>query len=234
MDSEVHLRRVLLDARLAGPATTEQLADRTGLPAADVGACLEECATRGWVRWRDGRIGGWVLTGVGRNAGVALLAAEVDAAGAQTVLRNGYRSFFELNPELLEVCTAWQLRPSGWVSGQSVAGQAATETNDHSDRDYDRGVVAWLRSIDERVGPVVGELGSALDRFSRYRPRFTHALERIEAGESDWFTRPVIDSYHTVWFELHEDLLATLGRERSDEHPTPEGRNTADDVGGAR
>ena len=24
----------------------------------------------------------------------------------------------------------------------------------------------------------------------------------------------MIDSYHTVWFELHEDLLATLGIER--------------------
>jgi hypothetical protein len=23
-----------------------------------------------------------------------------------------------------------------------------------------------------------------------------------------------MDSYHTVWFELHEDLLATLGLER--------------------
>jgi hypothetical protein len=26
-----------------------------------------------------------------------------------------------------------------------------------------------------------------------------------------------VPSFHTVWFELHEDLLATLGLERSDE-----------------
>ena len=25
-----------------------------------------------------------------------------------------------------------------------------------------------------------------------------------------------IDSYHTVWFELHEDLLRMLGREREE------------------
>ena len=229
MNSEAHFRRVLLDARLAGPASTEQLADRSDLPVADVAACLEESARRGWVRWRDGRIGGWVLTADGRSAGVGLLAAEVVAAGAQNVLRQGYRSFVELNPELLEVCTAWQLRPTS-----SVPGPAATETNDHSDRDYDLGVVTRLRAVDERVGPVAEELAGALDRFSRYRRRFTHALERIDAGELDWFTRPVIDSYHTVWVELHVDLLATLGRERSDEHPPPEGRNTADGVGGAR
>ncbi|MDQ1375434.1 MAG: hypothetical protein QOJ09_2772, partial [Actinomycetota bacterium] len=28
---------------------------------------------------------------------------------------------------------------------------------------------------------------------------------------------PLIDSYHTVWFELHEDLLSTLGIERGSE-----------------
>jgi hypothetical protein len=27
----------------------------------------------------------------------------------------------------------------------------------------------------------------------------------------------MIDSYHSVWFELHEDLLATLGIERGSE-----------------
>jgi hypothetical protein len=27
----------------------------------------------------------------------------------------------------------------------------------------------------------------------------------------------MIDSYHTVWFQLHEDLLNTLGIERSKE-----------------
>ncbi len=38
-------------------------------------------------------------------------------------------------------------------------------------------------------------------------------------GERDWFTKPTIDSYHSVWFELHEDLLATLGLERAKEAP---------------
>jgi len=34
----------------------------------------------------------------------------------------------------------------------------------------------------------------------------------------------VIDSYHTVWFELHEDLLATLGRRRGDDVDGASGR----------
>jgi hypothetical protein len=39
----------------------------------------------------------------------------------------------------------------------------------------------------------------------------------VVAGQVDWFTHPLIDSYDTVWFELHEDLLATLAVERSKE-----------------
>jgi pyruvate,orthophosphate dikinase len=29
--------------------------------------------------------------------------------------------------------------------------------------------------------------------------------------------RPIIDSYHTVWFELHEDLMAINGLTRAAE-----------------
>jgi len=39
----------------------------------------------------------------------------------------------------------------------------------------------------------------------------------VSAGDVDWFTKPMIPSYHTVWFEMHEDLLCTLGIERGSE-----------------
>ena len=32
-----------------------------------------------------------------------------------------------------------------------------------------------------------------------------------------WVDAPGLDSIHTVWFELHEHLLASLGRSRVDE-----------------
>ena len=60
-------------------------------------------------------------------------------------------------------------------------------------------------------------MASLLDRFSGYSPRLSAARRRVVAGEHEWLTRPTIDSYHTVWFELHEDLLATLGRTRTQE-----------------
>jgi hypothetical protein len=64
---------------------------------------------------------------------------------------------------------------------------------------------------------VCGTLGSQLARFSGYGPRLATAVDKVEKGDTDWFTKPLIDSYHTVWFELHEDLLATLAIERARE-----------------
>jgi hypothetical protein len=112
-----------------------------------------------------------------------------------------------VNPELLATCTAWQLRSTG--TGQTV--------NDHLDHAYDASVVQRLAGVHERVEPVLTVLAAALWRYGRYPERLANAVRRVQLGESEWFTKPLLDSYHTVWFELHEDLLATLGLQRGAE-----------------
>ena len=37
------------------------------------------------------------------------------------------------------------------------------------------------------------------------------------AGDQRYVASPRVDSYHGVWFELHEDLIALAGRRRADE-----------------
>jgi hypothetical protein len=39
----------------------------------------------------------------------------------------------------------------------------------------------------------------------------------VKSGDTTWLTRPIIDSYHTVWFELHEELILAAGLTREDE-----------------
>ncbi|MHB1911360.1 MAG: MarR family transcriptional regulator, partial [Acidimicrobiales bacterium] len=104
-------------------------------------------------------------------------------------------------------CTAWQLKSAGDLR----------IINDHSDPEYDAEVRARLAAIHETALPICADLAATMDRFASYGPRLQLALDRVMDGHDDWFTRPVIDSYHTVWFELHEDLLSTLGIERSKE-----------------
>ena len=112
-----------------------------------------------------------------------------------------YESFEPLNREVLQLCTDWQVQPGGAL-------------NDHRDAAYDWSVIDRLTAADERAGPLLRTLAGAVPNFAPYRERLRTARRRVVDGEHDWFTSPRVDSYHTVWMELHEDLLAALGRER--------------------
>ena len=194
---------VLHALRLKGFADTPVVGSATALGAEEAGRFLEKAEADGHASHRQGRVSGWALTPDGRARHAELVDQELRASGAEPAIRAAYRRFLAVNTELLTVCTDWQLRDEN--------------LNDHADADYDRSVVARLREVDTVIQPVCDELARVLDRFSTYGPRLSVALERVEAGERDWFAKPMIESYHTVWFELHEDLLATLGLERSKE-----------------
>ncbi len=142
-----------------------------------------------------------VLTPVGRVAADAEFRAADEERHAVT---SAYEHFLPRNVELIQVCHDWQVRPG------NVA-------NDHADPTYDWSVIDRLAAIDDRAGPVVRRLGKDLSAFDDYRPRLRAARQRVEDGERDWFTSPRIDSYHTVWMELHEHLLVAMGIERGSE-----------------
>jgi hypothetical protein len=198
---------VVTCVRLKGFADVGPIVDASGLDAADVDGLLAELGTHELARHRDGRVSGWTLTPAGRALHAELVAAELAAAGCEAQIKAAYREFLGLNPRLLATASAWQLRQQ---DGQAVV-------NDHSDAAHDARVLADLRALHTDVAPLVARLGSLLARFGRYGTRLSSAVDRVEAGEQDWFTKPLIDSYHTVWFELHEDLLSTLGKERASE-----------------
>jgi DNA-binding MarR family transcriptional regulator len=195
---------VLHALRLKGLAEAPAVAVAFQLPVDDVERALKALAADDLVSRRDGRLTGWSLTGAGRARHAAALAEQ--AADVRDDIDCVYRRFLPANRELLQVCTDWQVRDGA--------------LNDHADADYDRAVLARLDAVDEMVQPLCAELGDVLARFRSYQPRLAHARKRVCDGDVAWFTTPVIDSYHTIWFELHEDLLSTLGIERSKEEPS--------------
>ena len=101
-------------------------------------------------------------------------------------------------------------------SGGAAQGDGG-RLNDHSDRDYDAAILDRLEALHAEMAEVLAALSAALARYGSYAPRFAEALRRLCAGELDYLTKPMIPSYHTVWLELHEDLLATQGINRADE-----------------
>ena len=91
------------------------------------------------------------------------------------------------------------------------------EPNDHSDVAYDQEVLDRLPGIHERVSPVVARAAELAPRLAPYGSRLQDALDRVRAGDHTWLLRPLIDSYHTVWFELHEELISLAGLSREAE-----------------
>jgi hypothetical protein len=191
---------VLHALRCVGFADLPRLAAATGLGAADVESELIDLAVAGLVTRTAGDFGGWGLTDAGRAADAARIAGELDAAGARAAVAAAYERFLVLNPELLDLCTAWQLRSAGGV----------LVPNDHTDPGYDARVVGRFTDFDRRAAAVCADLAAALPRFGRYRVRLADALARARSGEPGYLTDN-LSSYHLVWFQLHEDLLATLG-----------------------
>jgi len=196
--------RVLHGLRLKGFCEVPGLAALIGLSEADVTEQLGQLQSEELVVHRDGRLTGWALTPAGRAAQEAELKDELDTCGARDDVLGAYKRFLDLNIDLLTICTAWQMKDE-------------TTLNDHADAAYDAGVIDQLRALHGKLEPILDDLEATLARFHGYRPRFDDALAKIGAGDIDWFAKPLIDSYHTVWFQLHEDLLTTLGIERSQE-----------------
>jgi hypothetical protein len=130
--------------------------------------------------------------------------ARVSGADHEAAVVRGYERFLPLNLEFLRVCHDWQLRPGD-------------VPNDHRDVRYDWSVIDRLRALDERTAPVVRRVARSVPRFDAYPRRLREALRRVDDGDIEWVTSPRIDSYHTIWMQLHEDLLLALGRRRENE-----------------
>jgi pyruvate,orthophosphate dikinase len=108
-----------------------------------------------------------------------------------------------------DTVTAWQLKPA--ASG----GEA--QPNDHTDAAYDAEVLDRLAAIGADADAWLAPLEPACSRLAGYRERLGRALERARAGEGKYVASPRVDSFHGVWFELHEDLILLAGRTREDE-----------------
>ncbi|MEV0972258.1 transcriptional regulator [Microtetraspora glauca] len=197
---------VLHAVRVIGFADTPVIAHRYGLDVAETEEELRDAEARGWVAHTAfAGTGGWSLTEPGRAENERRLAAELARVGGAEEVRDVYREFLPLNALLLRACTDWQLRPT---AGDRLA------VNDHSDPAWDARILSELADIDRALLPLTDRLRGVLTRFRGYDTRFTTALARARVGENTWVDRTDVDSCHRVWFELHEDLIATLGIDR--------------------
>lgn len=184
-------------------AAAPLVAAAVDLPETEVTALLEEATRKGRAVAVQG---GWMLSPAGRmilDGQYTRVYAEVRANPA---FMQAYERFERINTELKQLITDWQTIS---VGGQRVP-------NDHSNKAHDSGIIDRLGALHERAEVVLKALGDGLKRLSIYATKLLTALEKAEDGEIEWVSGAKIESYHTVWFELHEDLLRILGRERDE------------------
>jgi hypothetical protein len=106
-----------------------------------------------------------------------------------------------------ETVTAWQLRST---DGEPVI-------NDHSDAAYDASVLERLEGVGADADAWLAPIEPASRRLAGYRERLARAIERARGGDQRYVASPRVDSFHGIWFELHEDLIQLAGRTRADE-----------------
>lgn len=175
----------------------------TGLDAASLEAALASAVA-------DGRVIAarslYVLAPKGANWLQEQYPQAFSAQRGDAEVIEAYERFELINRELKSLITQWQ--------NLSVGGRPVP--NDHSDAAYDGRLLDRLATLHERAEALLGRMAARLPRLGRYATRLGEALERAEGGEHEWVSGIRCDSYHTVWFEMHEDLLRLLGRQREE------------------
>jgi hypothetical protein len=189
---------VLQAVRLKGRMSEADLVATLGEDPADVAATLAQLTAVGLlVTGKALRI-----SPEGRARLNALLAEERSGVD-QNVLATSYGDFRAVNNEFKALVSDWQIKDG--------------QPNSHDDAEYDAAILNRLDNVHQRVLPVIATVTTLLPRLHAYAAKLDSALDKVKAGDTTWLARPIIDSYHTVWFELHEELIAASGLTREEE-----------------
>lgn len=201
---------VLHAVRLLGFADDAAVAARAGSSAEETRTILVDGERAGWVQhlgFLD--LSGWSLTDFGKWENERQLARERRLVDPDDEIAAVYRDFLPLNARMLRAITDWQIRPS---ADDDFA------VNDHTDGGWDGRVFEDVESLGVELAPLTARLSQILTRFDGILARYESALARAARGETVWIDGTDVDSCHVVWFQLHEDLVATLGIDRAAEH----------------
>lgn len=190
--------KVLQAVRLKGRIAPDDIAATVGEDPAAVAEAVRAATEAGLlVEAKTVR-----LSPEGRSRLGELLAAE-RADTDQAAITAAYDQFRGVNADFKALVSDWQLKNG--------------EPNTHDDADYDAAVLARLADVHRRVTPIAAAIATEIPRLAGYSDKLAAALAKVQSGETTWLTRPIIDSYHTVWFELHEELILAAGLTRESE-----------------
>ncbi|MCA2292844.1 MarR family transcriptional regulator [Mycobacterium timonense] len=190
--------KVLQAVRLKGRIAEADLPATVGADPAQVTTTVEKLTQSGML------VNGKMLriSPGGRERLNVLLAAERATINPEAIAA-AYDDFRGVNADFKALVSDWQVKDG--------------EPNTHLDIGYDAAVLKRLDRVHQKVMPIIATAATQVPRLVSYAAKLEGALGKLKAGDVAWLTRPIIDSYHTVWFELHEELILLTGLTREDE-----------------
>ena len=188
---------------IKGYGTPAGLAEAQFSRPEEIGACLDRLLAAGLVELVAGS---YRLAPEGKAVGSELLANDRDQWGRERAIA-ALDAFLVLDRRMKETVTAWQMRD---IDGLQTL-------NDHSDPAYDARVLADLAVLNGDAVRWLSPLVASLARLGTYAARLERAARLAADGDQRYVASPRVDSYHSVWFELHEDLILLSGRSRAGE-----------------
>lgn len=177
----------------------------TGLETEEVVACLSKLMEKGLViKETKETVERWRITPSGEKVVGSQRQLLLERTGQKELLIRKFEEFENIfNAKFKELVTAWQVKI---VDGKPVI-------NDHSDPAYDSAILKQILELHKNVLGTLKEIASLLPMLKNYIERLESAARKIEENELDYLIRNE-DSYHNVWFELHENILRFWGRQR--------------------
>jgi pyruvate, orthophosphate dikinase len=196
---------VLRAVRLRLVARADQVAAATGLGDDIVVGRLAVLAELGLA---GDTPRGWRLTPDGQTRLGELLDAEratVDRAAAAEL----HERFLVGDRALKELVTEFQVAGAD----PEACGAAAAA------------VAARLDDFHGGASSLAEQAAALAPRLAPFGSRLANARAEVAGGDTRFVAHPLVDSYHSVWFELHEELLHLAGLTRADlaDHDRPSG-----------
>ena len=188
---------------IKGFAKEEILAATVGLEVLDVELMAQSLINEGLLE--SSRIG-MKLTEKGKAAAAKILEdarEKVDLVALETF----YLAFMPINQAYKKSVSSWQIKTVG----------ESAEPNDHGDAEYDQQVLSEMFKDHGSLKLLVATHLASCPLLKDYARRLEKAYASVTAGDYQFVTGALIDSYHTVWFEFHEALIRLSGKDRATE-----------------
>jgi hypothetical protein len=187
---------LLILLKVKGIATTSQLAVALGLNDATVQPHLDELVSLGVAAHRCSSTEPPTYTCTAHGTVVISSVTQSIAVAQYDELYVIYRQFRDLNIRLKCLITGQQesLAVSGSMTWRSLR---------------------TLKQINVDIAEILDRFSKIGRRYVAYAGRLNTARMLIERGQFEYVASPFLASYHTIWFELHEDILITLRIDRN-------------------